>query len=407
MPDSKQFNLTDYLLLANPFYGDAIWAAKRKLFGQNDFTQALDYAIQGDSSVASKLAPLAATAAVLSQGHKLPGMLPGSKFRKMTSNFIGRSGNSVLGRKLKSGLLAIPAALLTQSIVSGEKTRRALQDKTASLASVNNEEEARKRMSNANMWAGIGAGVVPQVGSHLYFNKFIPKLYSGVETPLDSKQQAVLDRFIRSKNFHVHDFEDALKKSEGFGQAKYMFNNPVFNPFQGPSYAPNQEGIFGNLLRKLVGSNLPGGKAQLKKVKGFINMPDSFFGERPESLRPGILAHEVGHGVGPKAYLKGNVRSLSMLLPGLNLGQVLLAKDEEQGRMGAMVSPLTAAPLLGSEIDASVRGSKLLSKLTKGKLSLLQKLSPFVGLPTYAAFAFSPALAHAIKKNLGGYKDKK
>ena len=412
MPDSKEFNLLDYILLANPFYGDEIWAAKRKLMGQNDFTQALDYAIQGNVTGVSKIAPLAVTLGMMSQGYKLPGMKPSGALRRFTSNIIGRSGNAVLGRHLKPALFAIPASMLTQSLVSGQQTKARMQDKSASSLFGNDDEAIKKRMANANIAASLGAGLVPQLGGLLYLKKLVPSLYANVETPLNEKQQKVFDRFIRSKNFDVSDFQ---REARTLGHMYHHGNRDprnyfgAYTPFlekmfSGPFFAPNDGGITSKILKRTGGLF-----KDFKKTKGFINLNDDFFNSSggPNSpLKPGVLAHEVGHGVGPSAYLKGGARMLSMLLPGLNLGQVLLAKNEDEGRMGAMVSPLTAAPLLGSEIDASVRGSKILSKLTKGKLSMLQRLSPFVGLPTYAAFAASPALAHLIKKNMGGYRDK-
>lgn len=414
MPDSKEFNLLDYTLLANPFYGDQIWAAKRKLTGQNDFTQALDYAIQGNVSGLSKIAPLAVTAGILSQGHKLPGMKPSSSFKKFTSKLIGRSGNAILGKHLKPALLAIPASMLTQSLVSGQQTKARMQDKSASSLFGNDDEAIKKRMANANVAASLGAVIAPQLGSSLYLKKIVPILYSNVESPLNEKQQKVFDRFIRSKNFYVSDFQRKARTLAhmylrgGNGDPRNYFGayTPLLEKmFSGSFFAPNNGGINSKILERTGGLS-----KDFKKTKGFINLNDNFFNSSggPNSpLKPGVLAHEVGHGVGPSAYLKGGARTISMLLPGLNLGQVILARNEDEGRMGAMASPLTAAPLLGSEIDASVRGSKILSKLTKGKLSMLQRLSPFVGLPTYAAFAASPALAHLIKKNMGGYQNKK
>jgi hypothetical protein len=418
MPNSKEFNLTDYLLLGTPLYGDQIWAAKRKLTGQNDFLQALDYAIQGDSSGFSRLSPLAVTLGLSTLGYKLPGMKPSSRLKKITSSIIGRAGNAILGRHLKPALLSIPASLLTQSLVSGQRTKDFMQDKVASLLSNNNDDEISRRMSNANVAASLGAGLAPQIGGHVYLNNIVPSLYKGAQNPLSKKQQQVFDRFIRSKNFHVDDFQ---ARARDISHMYRSFDLPLgdmrgsFGPmstvlktlFSGPFYAPNDGGLMSKILKRVTHNS---SDKNFKKTKGFINLNNDFFdgkGHSGQTLKPGVLAHEVGHGVGPSAYLKGGMRQLSMLLPGLNLGQVLLAKDEDHGRMGAMLSPLTAAPLLGSEIDASVRGSKILSKLTKGKLPLLQRLSPFVGLPTYAAFAASPALAHLIKKNMGGYVDKK
>jgi hypothetical protein len=175
--------------------------------------------------------------------------------------------------------------------------------------------------------------------------------------------------------------------------------------FSSPAYTPNNDTLIAKLIKKVTGK----GKRK-DNVKGFIIDPFEFYASSPErfsvrgAIKPGIRAHEAGHALGPDIYTKPIVRRLSVLAPILGTGNIIHTKNEEVGRNTALASPLLASPLLASEFDASMRGSNLLKKLTKGKLTTLQKLSPYVGLPTYLAAAAAPSLAHLTKKYMGGYE---
>jgi hypothetical protein len=445
MPDSKEFGLSDYATLSIPFVGDLLWAIKRKLSGQNDLITAQDYAIRGDSHGISKIAPLLVAGSIASLGHHLPGMKPGYKFRKALRPIIGRAGISLAGRNIKPLLLSLPAAQLTQGIISGEFTRRALQDKSASFFNFKADSEKNKQMANANLAASIGGGLAPWALSKAYMRFLVPSLYKDVPEVLDKKQKNVFDRFIKSKKFVVSDIaqdhdsfisaasrdREAKTRRAAKHLAKIFPNtnpNELINnaykrvdqnsPFGaldeflsarlkrfGPFFTPKDSN---NILSNLIYKILKKTNKYDSNTKGFINMDQDFFkdlGKAGDTLKNTTLAHELGHGVGPRHYLAPGARGLSNLLPALAVGNILYTNDENTGRNTALLSPLLGAPLLASEIDASVRGSKILSKLTKGNISKMQKIAPFMGLPTYAAFAASPALTHLIKKNMGGYID--
>ena len=439
MKESQDFNLSDYITLSVPVVGDQLWALKRKLLGQNTFTTAIDAAIRGDSHGISKISPLLVAGLIASQGHKLPGMLPGSKFRKFLHPMLGRTGTRVFGAKAKPILASILSMPVTQGVVSGEYTRKALQDKSASFLGTETETAKKKRLAEANLVASLTSAVIPAAAGQAHMRLLVPHLYKNVEDTLDPKQKAIFERFIRRKGFQTgdfgamadkiktNDFSRAMSHASNAAIQKVKFLGPdvdvdalvrasiakannKFNSFgilgdslknmlgaSGPFFAPKDKGIFGKLLTAIADKNL----SKNKNVKGFINMPEEFFdnlGAASKSLKPGVLAHEVGHGVGPSVYIKGLTRHLSQLAPALATGNILFSNDENTARNSALISPLLSAPLLASEFDASMRGSNILKKLTKGNLTKLQRLSPFVGLPTYAAFAASPAIAYFAKK---------
>jgi hypothetical protein len=401
MQESKDFNLADYLLLSSPFYNNELWALKRKAFGQNSLTNAYDAALRGDSHGYSKLIPFGIAGAIASQGHKLPGMLPGAKLRSNLAQLIGRTGVSILGPKAKALLaagLSIPA---TQAIVSGEMTRRSLQDKSASTAPKDSSDASR-----ANIAASISAMIPPFFGS-LYLNHAVPKIFKDIVPPLSPEviadKDGLFNRFLRSKKIKIVDpnFDATFRKKIDL---RPIGEHATRAFASAPAYTDNNDSLISRLIKKLSGSDV--GK---DKAKGFIIDPDSFYNSDnmrgvKGALRPGILAHEMGHAMGPKIYTKPLTRQLSMLAPLLATGNIIHTKNEEVGRNTALASPLLASPLLASELDASVRGSNLLNRLAKGKLTKLQRLSPFIGLPTYAALALAPGAAHLTKKYMGGYE---
>jgi hypothetical protein len=119
------------------------------------------------------------------------------------------------------------------------------------------------------------------------------------------------------------------------------------------------------------------------------------------SLKPGLLAHEVGHATQPRFLRHPLGHMTGKLAPSVAGLYATATGDEQRAKKAAIVGGLAAAPMLASEVDASVRGSRLLRKAgVKG----LRSLSPGFGLPTYAAVAAAPYLAYRTKKALGGYR---
>ncbi len=120
------------------------------------------------------------------------------------------------------------------------------------------------------------------------------------------------------------------------------------------------------------------------------------------SLKPGVLAHEIGHQQQLR-HLTGPLYHAGKMLPGGAALYSGLTSDEGHAKKAAIAGTLAAAPMLAAEIDASRRGSKLLKNAgMKG----LRRLTPFVGVPSYAAVAAVPMATYKIKKAMGGYKPK-
>jgi hypothetical protein len=113
---------------------------------------------------------------------------------------------------------------------------------------------------------------------------------------------------------------------------------------------------------------------------------------------PGILAHELGHMRGGSGLFAANVigKHGLGLLPTLGL----LSPNESTGNAAAWTGTALGGGVLASEVDASRRGYQAIRGLGGGRAAALKA---FIGLPTYAAAASIPMLAHHLKKRLGGY----
>ena len=127
----------------------------------------------------------------------------------------------------------------------------------------------------------------------------------------------------------------------------------------------------------------------------------------------GALAHEYGH-AGQKFLKSPTARralSFSKMGPAAGLLGTLLSKDESTGLGSAAAGSLSSLPLIATELDASRRGTGILTRAARsagkaGKLSLLRKLSPWIGIPSYLALGAAPLISYAVKKRLGGFEPK-
>lgn len=153
----------------------------------------------------------------------------------------------------------------------------------------------------------------------------------------------------------------------------------------------------------------------------------------------GILAHELGHAT--QGMNLGNPlrKVLAMRLPMMAGGiggllGTLGTTDEDKARKIAILGTALGGGVVGNEMHASYRGSKVLHEAMKnfsGKdkrmhftpgfkhhaaalkknPGLLRKLwalkSPWIGVPTYLAAATAPLQAHGLMKWFGGYDNKK
>ena len=150
------------------------------------------------------------------------------------------------------------------------------------------------------------------------------------------------------------------------------------------------------------------------KILKYINQPS--FND------PAILAHEYGHTQNKMmnraldaARQNKKIPPISNLLyaggkiaPGLVAAGSLLTDDENTSLIANSLGSATAAPTLWEEFTASHKGSKALqeaAKMKNIKLTALQKLRPYMGIPTYAALAAFPLATHFGRKWGIGFKD--
>jgi hypothetical protein len=114
-----------------------------------------------------------------------------------------------------------------------------------------------------------------------------------------------------------------------------------------------------------------------------------------------IRAHEAGHVAqnlgGKNLPFNKSIRQAFMFAP-LGATSALVNKDKSNDKVAtgiAAAGTLAALPTLHNEVDASVRGYKIMRKLGSTRL---RAAGAFVGLPTYAAIAAMPALGWGARK---------
>lgn len=119
-------------------------------------------------------------------------------------------------------------------------------------------------------------------------------------------------------------------------------------------------------------------------------------------LKEGVIAHEIGHLEQSKFLRHPVVHGGGKAA--LTAGSILapLSSNERHAKTAAIASAGLALPLLASEVDASVRGTRI---LRKAGVRGIKSLSPGIGLASYGAAAAAPYIAYRIKKSLGGYKE--
>lgn len=85
---------------------------------------------------------------------------------------------------------------------------------------------------------------------------------------------------------------------------------------------------------------------------------------------------------------------------------LLLSDNENIALPTALIGTGATIPMLSEEIKASHTGAKAIKDLAKQNkipLKILDKLKPYVGVPTYAAVASVPLLTYMFKKLRGRY----
>lgn len=134
----------------------------------------------------------------------------------------------------------------------------------------------------------------------------------------------------------------------------------------------------------------------------------------------GVLAHELGHAeqyknplyrktIAPLSTIGRAVGKYGILAP-------ILTDNEQEARRNAKIAGVMQIPTLVEEIDASRRGSRILSKHTAKKPAIIgsksggalaramMKIRPFAGIPSYLLAATAPYLIYKYMKGRGLYE---
>jgi hypothetical protein len=194
------------------------------------------------------------------------------------------------------------------------------------------------------------------------------------------KRSAKMDRFARRKGF---------APSEGNGRVP-------------AAVVPVRSGIpskFAKHIPSDVTDQLRKGVREAVKEKLGTDIPKGAKGAfvRQRHLPDFVRAHEAGHVAQNPSIIKG--------LPRLGLhaapwGALTAAigtdrKNDRKATVAAGLLTAAAVPTLHNEVDASVRGYKIMRKLGGSRL---RSAGAFVGVPTYAAIAAMPAIGWGMRK---------
>ncbi len=134
----------------------------------------------------------------------------------------------------------------------------------------------------------------------------------------------------------------------------------------------------------------------LQKQPGAYDLINETILTNPKYRAPAVVAHELGHHQGGKAL--GLAGLLGKNLMGLGTAGALWSGDENTSKNFALGGTAAAAPMMASELDASWRGMRAMQRA-----GLKGGWRAFGGVPTYAAVAATPMLAHYGKKYFGGF----
>ena len=138
----------------------------------------------------------------------------------------------------------------------------------------------------------------------------------------------------------------------------------------------------------------------------------AYTAQRGINPNPGILAHELGHA---KQFKNPSSLINKLALPsriatmyGLISLPLLFAEDESTAKTMAGVGTAASAPLFAHEMDASIKGRKMLMEAASksgNKLGFLRSLAPFKGMPSYLLALASPYLLYKYLKSKDQYKE--
>tara|TARA_Y100000361_G_scaffold96881_1_gene86830 strand:+ start:569 stop:1324 length:756 start_codon:yes stop_codon:yes gene_type:complete len=153
---------------------------------------------------------------------------------------------------------------------------------------------------------------------------------------------------------------------------------------------------------------VPGMGSAFDPTKNTVNVASKF----KSNFDPGIFAHELGHAEqfnkgGKFTKLNNKLQTPSRMALGFGIIPQLFADNQETAKGYAQLATLASAPTIINEFDASRRGRNLLKKAAKksgSKLSFLQSLAPFKGMPSYLLTAALPLLYYNYLNKRGAYK---
>lgn len=137
----------------------------------------------------------------------------------------------------------------------------------------------------------------------------------------------------------------------------------------------------------------------------------------PNSYKdPAVLAHEYGHTQNKmfnkvlEASRKNKkltktpgymLYGIGKFVPSLASISSIFTNDENTSLITNSLGSAATVPMLWEELTASHKGSKALqeaAKMKNIKLTTLQRLKPYIGVPTYAALAAIPLTTHFGRK---------
>jgi hypothetical protein len=210
------------------------------------------------------------------------------------------------------------------------------------------------------------------------------------------KQSGVLDYFDKAKP----------------GEDDYGITEMLFSP--GTATGALSLGYLKGVMRPLLSRDYKKDPTSYETLKNtdrkFIyedDMPSAFhpgtqeININPKDKSAPVLAHELGHKEGMKKYpALTKAHRLGMVAGLLGSTGVPLLDNKEHSTNSAILGTLGFGTVLGSELDASTRGYKMLRNLGRSRLSALKS---FIGVPTYLATALVPALEHKWKEHKGGF----
>lgn len=125
----------------------------------------------------------------------------------------------------------------------------------------------------------------------------------------------------------------------------------------------------------------------------------------PKEIHPGILAHEAGHIARGKATTKWLNTTPKMLGMLASLGS-LFTNDEDKSLVASGAASALGGVTLLDEILASRKGSEMLQQAhalrrPNTPMRMGTRMSPYIGLPSYALNAAMPMLLHEVRKRSG------